>query len=54
MDKKLKIPLKVVHEVAVVEKFYVHKFAVVNLSKTYFLENGKKTCKPKNRDLNDN
>ena len=32
------------------KKFYVHEGATVNLSKTYFLKNGKKTCKPSNRD----
>ena len=28
------------------KKNYIHKIAVVNLSKIYFLENAKKTCKP--------
>ena len=34
------------------EKFYVHEIAALNLSKTYFLKNAKKTCKPNNRNLN--
>ena len=34
------------------KKSYVHKIAVVNLSKIYFLKSTKKTCKPNNRDLN--
>ena len=34
------------------KKFYVHEIAPVNLSKIYFLENAKKTCKSNNRDLN--
>ena len=38
-------------------KFYVHEVPAVDLSKIYFLENAKttckkKTCKPNNRDLN--
>ena len=40
------------YKVAVVKKFYVREIATVNLSKIYFLENAKKTCNPKNRDLN--
>ena len=31
---------------------YVQEIAAINLSKIYFLKNAKKTCKPKNRDLN--
>ena len=34
------------------KKFYVHEIATVDLSKSYFLKNAKKTCKPNNRDLN--
>ena len=36
------------------KKFYVYEIEIVavNLSKTYFLKNAKKTCKPNNRDLN--
>ena len=30
----------------------MHEIAAVDLSKIYFLKNVKKTCKPKNRDLN--
>ena len=41
-----------VYKVAVVKKFYVHEIADMNLSKLYFLKNGKKTCKPNNHDLN--
>ena len=44
--QRLQIPQKLVYE-----KFYVHEFATVNLLKTYFLKNAKKTCKPNNRDL---
>ena len=36
------------------EKFYVHEIGAKNLSKIYFLENGKKTCKPNNCDINCN
>ena len=32
------------------KKFYVRKIAAVNLSKSYFLKNGKKTCEYLNRD----
>ena len=50
--KRLQIPQKLVYG-----KFYVHEIAAVDLSKIYFLENAKKTCKkktckPNNRDLN--
>ena len=48
---KWKIPQKFVYK-KVYEKFYVHEIASVNLSKTYFLKNANKTCKPNNRDLN--
>ena len=41
-----------VYKVAVVKKFYLHEITAVNLSKIYFLETAKKTCKPNNRDLN--
>ena len=34
------------------KKFYVHKIAAVNLSKTYLRKNAMKTCKSNNRDLN--
>ena len=34
------------------KKFYVHEIVAVGFSKTYFLKNAKKTCKPNNRDLN--
>ena len=34
------------------KKFYLHEIAVVDLSKIYFLKTAKKSCKPKNRDLN--
>ena len=56
--KRLQISQKLVYEVAVVKKIYVHEIAAVNLSKiqkTYTklnLENAKKTCKPNNRYLN--
>ena len=50
--KRLQIPQKLVYKAAVVKKFYVHENAAVNLSKIYLLKNAKKTCKPKNRDLN--
>ena len=30
----------------------MHEIAAVDLSKTYFLKNAKKTCKPNDRDLN--
>ena len=33
-------------------KFYVQKIAAVDLSKSYFLKNAKKTCKPNNHYLN--
>ena len=33
-------------------KFYVHEVAAVDLSKSYFLKNAKKTCKANNRYLN--
>ena len=45
--KRLQIPRKLVYE-----KFYVHGIAAVNLSKFYFLKHASKTCKPNNRDLN--
>ena len=45
--KRLQMP-----QILVYEKFYVHEIAAINLSKIYFLKNAKKTCKPKNRDLN--
>ena len=32
--------------------FYLDEIAAKNLSKIYFLKNPKKTCKPKNHDLN--
>ena len=48
---KWKIPQEFVYK-KVYEKFYVHEIASVNLSKTYFLKNANKTCKPNNRDLN--
>ena len=34
------------------KKFYILEIAAVDLSKTYFLKNATKTCKPNNRDLN--
>ena len=34
------------------KKFYVHEIAALNLSKIYFLNNAKETCKPNNRDSN--
>ena len=49
--KRLQIPQKLVSEVAVVKKIYVHEIAAVNLSKIYFLKIAKKTCKPNNYDL---
>ena len=45
--KRLQILQKLVYR-----KFYVHGIAPVILSKIYFLENAKNTCKPNNRDLN--
>ena len=51
--KRLQIPQKLVYEkLYVYEKIYVDDVAAVNLSKIYFLKNAKKTCKPRNRDLN--
>ena len=51
--KWLQIPQKIVYEnFTYSKKFYVHGIAAVNLSKIYFQENKKKTCKPNNRDLN--
>ena len=40
--KRLQIPQKLVYDVAVVKKFYVHEIAAINLSKIYFLKNEKK------------
>ena len=34
------------------KKNYVHKIAAVNLSKTYFLKNAKKTFKPNDHNSN--
>ena len=45
--KWLQIPQEFVYE-----KFYVYEIAAVDLSKTCFLKNKMKTCKPSNRDLN--
>ena len=45
--RRLQIPQKLVYE-----KFYVLEIPAINLSKIYFQKNGKKTCKPNNRDLN--
>ena len=45
--KRTQIPPKPVYK-----KFYVHEIAAVNLTKIYFLQNAKKTCKPNNRNLN--
>ena len=51
--KILPIPQKLVSKkITYSKKFYAHEIAAVNLSKIYFLENAKKTCKPNNRDLN--
>ena len=50
--KRLQIPRKRVHEVSIVKKFDLYEIAAVNLRKTYFLKNAKKTCKPNNPDLN--
>ena len=51
--KRLPISQKLVFEnFTYTNKFYVHEIAAVNLSKVYFLKNAKKTCKPKNQDLN--
>ena len=50
--KRLQISQKLVYEVAVVKKIYLHESAPVNLSKIYFLKNAEKTCKPNNRYLN--
>ena len=50
--KRLQTPQELIYD-----KFYVHekilrRNAAVNLSKTYFLKNAKKTCKPNNHNLN--
>ena len=40
--KRLQIPQKLVYEnFTYTKKFYLHKIAVVNLSKIYFLKNAK-------------
>ena len=39
--KRLQILQKLVHEVAVVNKFYAHESAAINLSKIYFLKKHK-------------
>ena len=36
--ERLQIRQKLVYEVAVVKRFYVHEIAAVNLSKIYFLK----------------
>ena len=51
---RLQIPQRLVYEVAIVKKFYVHEIAAVNLSKIYFLKNINKTCKPNNHNLDRN
>ena len=49
----MQIPQKLVYEkFCVHEKILLHDTAAVDLSNIYFLENAKKICKPKNRDLN--
>ena len=35
-----------------VQKILQHEIAAVDLSKTYFMKNAMKTCKPNNRILN--
>ena len=51
--KSLQILLELAYEkFSIHEKKYVYEIAAVNLSKIYFLKNAKKTCIPKNRDLN--
>ena len=52
--RRLQIPQRLVYEVAIVKKFYVHEIAAVNLSKIYFLKNINKTCKPNNDNLDRN
>ena len=49
--KTLKIPKKLVYEIAVVKNFYVHGIVTVNLSKKK-KKNEKKTYKPNNSNLN--
>ena len=51
--KRLQIPQNLcTKDFTYTKKFYVHEIAAVDLSKIYLLKNGKKTCKPNNRDLN--
>ena len=51
--KRLQIPIKLVYEIAVVKKFNVLEIAAVKLPKKLLPEKRKKkTCKPRNRNLN--
>ena len=52
--KRLQIQQNFVYEknFTYTKKFYVHETTAVNLSKIYFLQNAKKTCKTNDRDLN--